>query len=131
MNETGFNTVCWHDGVIDSVYIDTKSGSEKNGYIELRSGVYNDDKSANRFKLIIRFYNVIRMSLICDFFELSDNYNPGNISNAYEYKTMSTENISPECPSADSRFSIYRFYLTEGYIEIVAGSVKIEQRKMS
>ena len=103
-----FNKINWHDGILRSIKIIPEDRPDIYGKIELTIEVYPDNNAKDRHQLKIIFQKVQQSNISCDFIELLDNRNAGNISNAYQKSYKPHKNLS-----------IFRIYLVDGYIEIL------------
>lgn len=103
-----FDNLNWHDGQLKRVNVSHGDKNIGKYTLEVEVSYYESDNSENRSSAVLKFENVQRLNLSCDFKELIDNLHAGNISNGYQ--------------KGDG---VYRIYLVDGYLEIFAQEVQI------
>jgi hypothetical protein len=74
-----FEDFFWHDSQILSWTIDSSDNQSPTGSIELRLASWEDMQAADRFLVTVRFENVEKKLLNCDFASLADHFSFGNI----------------------------------------------------
>lgn len=114
-----FNDIYWHDGVIKAISFNSGDKQAK-PHVSLDVCVYDGYNSKHRHEIMLRFYDSIHININADILQLRDNMLSGNISNASESKSLLTEGIDAGIP-----LMFYRFYLADGYIEILSPVVMI------
>lgn len=117
----GFNDIYWHDATLRNVTFTAEGLSA----LKLEIDVYIDHAATNRGSLSLTFNNVIRWTSNLDIVELLDNSRAGNISNAYMKPVHSLNGETMK------EVSSFRFYLCDGFMEVIAESVLIKQEENS
>lgn len=74
-----FEDFFWHDSQILSWTIDSSDDQSATGSIELRLASWEDMQALERFLVTIRFENVEKFSLSCDFASLAERFFAGNV----------------------------------------------------
>ena len=106
------NELEWHDGVLDDMYVNG------NGDIKFSLHLYPASAAKARVRYILNCNGVTSLSSSIDFYALVQNKRAGNINNG-------------RIETSQMGVSVLKLFLSDGYIELTASKVTIEQASRS
>jgi hypothetical protein len=106
-----FDNIYWHDSVLKSCSVATEGKNYNSMRVEVMFDVYSDESAPERHEIKLCFKEVSSYLLTLDAEELVNNCNSGNIVDAFSKKIGHCQK--------------FRYFLLDGFLEIVAKRVEI------